>query len=214
MRTIAILALSLAACGGTEAPSETTAAAPSTEAHADGHEAHRDEAHADAHEADGHAHADEGDCAGHADGEACDCGSHAAADGAADGEWTQFGEPVSDATEVALASLLDNPSDYTGQTVRVEGTISDVCQMAGCWMVIADGERTMRVTMKDHAFAVAKDSATKIGTIEGVVIAREADPERAAHFASESANPDAMPENSGAAMLYEINAAGVRIKNG
>ena len=128
-------------------------------------------------------------------------------------EWASFGEPMTSENTVSLAALLDSPEDFTGQTVRVEGTIADVCQMAGCWMVIADGERTLRVTMKDHAFSVDKGAATRTGQVEGVVIARPADPERAAHFASEAQNPDSMPENAGAEMLYEINASSVRIKN-
>lgn len=132
----------------------------------------------------------------------------------ADTEWAAYGEPMASENNVSLSDLLDNPDSYTGQTVRVQGTVADVCQMAGCWMVMADGERTMRITMKDHGFAVAKDAATSIGEVEGVVIARPADPERAAHFASEAANPDAMPENAGADTLYEISATGVRIKNG
>ncbi len=139
---------------------------------------------------------------------------HEEAAPAADAEWASFGEPMVSDNTVSLADLLDSPDTYTGQTIRVQGTVADVCQTAGCWMVMADGERTMRITMKDHGFAVAKDAATSMGEVEGVVIARPADPERAAHFASEAANPDAMPENTGAEMLYEINATGVRIKNG
>ncbi|MFT6146955.1 MAG: hypothetical protein ACJAZO_004407 [Myxococcota bacterium] len=137
-----------------------------------------------------------------------------AAHATADAEWASFGAPMASDNTVALSDLLDNPDTYTGQTVRVQGTVADVCQMAGCWMVMADGERTMRVTMKDHGFAIDKDAATSMGEVEGVVIARPADPERTAHFASEAANPDAMPENTGADMLYEISATGVRIKNG
>jgi len=192
MRTLTLIALSaltFAACGGTEAPAgdapEAVAPDETTPAAAD---AHGEEAQ----------------------------GEHGAADdahAAADGEWASFGEPMASDNNVALADLLDSPDTYTGQTVRVQGTIADVCQVAGCWMVMADGERTMRITMKDHGFAVDKGAATRTGEVEGVVIARPADPERAAHFASEAANPDAMPENSGAEMLYEISATGVRIQS-
>lgn len=190
MRHLSLIALVLAACGSPpEAEVSTEAAIASEDAHGAGH--------TDA------GHADQGD---HAED-----GHH---DEPANAEWASFGEPMASDNTVALSDLLDNPDTYTGQTVRVQGTVADVCQMAGCWMVMADGERTMRITMKDHGFAVAKDAATSMGEVEGVVIARPADPERAAHFASEAANPDAMPENTGAAMLYEISATGVRIKNG
>jgi hypothetical protein len=59
-----------------------------------------------------------------------------AAHATADAEWASFGAPMASDNTVALSDLLDNPDTYTGQTVRVQGTVADVCQMAGCWMVM------------------------------------------------------------------------------
>jgi len=130
------------------------------------------------------------------------------------GDWSTFGGEFTLDEIIPAATLLSDPAPYTDKTVRVEGRVADVCQKAGCWMVIAEGDKTMRVRMKDHGFAVAKDGAGSQCQIEGVITAKPMDPEEAAHFASESANKEVMPENNieAGAMTYEIVASAVQFK--
>lgn len=129
--------------------------------------------------------------------------------------WETFGEPVS-LTDVTLAkTLLDDPMAHVGDTLLVEGEVADVCQKAGCWMVVSDGARTMRVIMKDHAFSVAKDGTGATARIQGEVTAKGVDPETIAHYKSESAKPDAMPEANlpeGAEVTYELVASAVQLR--
>lgn len=131
-----------------------------------------------------------------------------------EGDWSTFGEDFTMTEIIPAAALLKDPAPYTDKTVRVEGRVADVCQKAGCWMVIAEGDETMRVRMKDHGFAVAKDGAGAICQIEGVITAKPMDPKEAEHFASESANTEVMPENKleAGAMTYEIVASAVQFK--
>jgi hypothetical protein len=42
---------------------------------------------------------------------------------------------VKDATPIP--QLLAKPADFQGKTVRVEGVVTDVCTMMGCWMGLA-----------------------------------------------------------------------------
>ena len=132
----------------------------------------------------------------------------------AGGDWSSFGGEFTVEEILPAATLLNDPAPYTDKVVRVEGRVADVCQKAGCWMVIAEGDKTMRVRMKDHGFAVAKDGAGSQCQIEGVITAKPMDPEEAAHFASESANKEVMPENNieAGAMTYEIVASAVQFK--
>jgi hypothetical protein len=69
----------------------------------------------------------------------------------------------------------------------------------------------MRVLMKDHAFSVDKQGAGRTCRVEGVVTAKELDPETVAHFASESRNTGVMPEKGKTAgtKVYELVASGV-----
>ena len=99
---------------------------------------------------------------------------------------------------VTAATLLSAPNDYVGKTLRVSGKVSDVCQKMGCWMVMSDAEKHMRITTKDHAFFVGeearKNSAGLNCEVEGEVIAREIEASRVEHFESESTKDAPIPE--------------------
>src|SRR5215207_7738938 len=59
-----------------------------------------------------------------------------------------FGEAFSKAKLVKLKEVAQNADKYNGKTVKLKGTIKDVCQREGCWLVLTDGEREVRVAMK------------------------------------------------------------------
>jgi uncharacterized protein YdeI (BOF family) len=62
-----------------------------------------------------------------------------------------FGEPFTQAPEVAIAQLLDTPDAFRRQAVRVKGTIERQCPMAGCWFFINDGQgRSLKVELGDY----------------------------------------------------------------
>ena len=115
----------------------------------------------------------------------------------ADG-WKHWGAEFQVEEITPAAALLADPASFQGKTMRVEGKIGEVCQAMGCWLVLADGDKTMRVMMKDHSFNVDKDIAAQSCQIEGTVTVRELDPEFIEHLASESKNPEAMPEKHNA----------------
>ena len=128
-------------------------------------------------------------------------------------EWTDFGQPWTVEAAVPVAQVLADPAAYVDKTVRVSGDVTDVCQKAGCWMVIAEGDQSIRVTMKDHGFGVYADGAGGDCEVEGTLVGKPLDPNQVAHFESESANPDAMPEKQVTGdLVYEIVASSVRMK--
>jgi len=118
-----------------------------------------------------------------------------------------FGEPITLTDAVSTADLLAKASDFEGKTVLVKGEVVDVCQKMGCWMVITDGENSLRVTTKAHGFYVRKDGAGSNALIQGTLKHIAPNPERTAHLESESAKPEAMPEKAG--VEYEIDADGI-----
>ncbi len=126
--------------------------------------------------------------------------------------WTSYGGELDINAAIPASQLLDDPSKFVGQSLVVEGRVADVCQKKGCWMVIADGDRTMRITMKDHGFAVDMNGAGGDCQVQGTVLEREVDAETVAHYASESANTDAMPEAAEGGKHYEIEATAVRMR--
>jgi hypothetical protein len=125
--------------------------------------------------------------------------------------WTHFGTEPTLTSSVKVKDFLDDPSPYLGKEVLVEGTVVDVCQKAGCWMVMTDGGRQLRVTMKDHGFSVAKDGAGSWARVQGLVQEIPLDPETTAHFEGESARPDMLPEKQG--QTFQIHASGVSFQD-
>jgi len=127
--------------------------------------------------------------------------------------WASYGAPIADGPSLAAKDLLADPSLHVGKSVVVEGRVADVCAKAGCWMVIAEGDRTMRVRMKDHDFAVAKDGAGSDCRVAGDVVAVKIDPDTVAHYEGESRKPEIMPEKTAkAGVIYEIVATGVAFR--
>ena len=122
-----------------------------------------------------------------------------------------FGAPFAIKDVIPAKDVLSEPTSFVGKTVRVEGTVKDVCQKMGCWMVISEGDTSMRITTKDHKFFVAKDGAGSKCHIEGEVIARQKDPERTAHFESETSEGAPIPEKETEGdTVYEIVASSIR----
>lgn len=131
----------------------------------------------------------------------------------AEAEVRHFGGPFTVEETVAFASLAEDPSAYVDRTVKVEGRVADVCQKAGCWMVLAEGDKTMRVTMKDHSFSVAKDGAGSSCVVQGTLVSKAVDPETVAHLEGESEKPELMPEKQAEeGVIYELQATGVALR--
>jgi len=129
----------------------------------------------------------------------------------ADG-WRSFGAEFTVNEVVAASQLLASPADYAGKTLVMEGTVADVCQKAGCWLVVTEGTNTIRIRTKDHGFTVDKDCSGDTARIHGLVVSKDITPEEAAHFASESQKPEIAPESGKAEKLYEIEATGIKLK--
>ena len=132
----------------------------------------------------------------------------------ADSSRRHFGAPFALTEAVTVSEILSRPADFVDQPVQVKGRVADVCQKAGCWMVITEGEQTVRVSMKDHSFSVAKDGAGSTCQVEGTLVAKTVDPEFVAHLEGESEKPELMPEKDAAAgeTVYELEATGVALE--
>ena len=77
-----------------------------------------------------------------------------------------------------------------GIDVILTGTILDVCQKKGCWIVVSDGTSQMRVTFRDYSFFLPTDSFNRTVIIRGVVTVETIDEETAKHYAEESKGED------------------------
>lgn len=70
---------------------------------------------------------------------------------------SRFGEPVGSAPPTPIARLAAQPEAFADQTLIIEGRIDEVCQSAGCWCIVADGDARLHVSFP--SFAIPFDSA-------------------------------------------------------
>jgi hypothetical protein len=94
-----------------------------------------------------------------------------------------YGEGVSATSAVTVQALLDHPDRYLGKTVRVDGTVSAVCQAMGCWLEIGDPAigRGVRFKVKDGVVVFPKDAAGRKASAEGIFEEIATSPVREAH---------------------------------
>jgi hypothetical protein len=129
-------------------------------------------------------------------------------------EATHFGEAFPLETSSPLHSVAAVMADtgLHGTPITIAGTVTDVCQKKGCWMVVSDGTSQMRITFKDYGFFVPIDSQNRQVAIRGVVTVEELSEDLAKHYAEESKgeDPDAI---RGPQRVITMVATGVRIVN-
>lgn len=122
-----------------------------------------------------------------------------------------FGAPVTLTEATPLERVLAEPRAFEGKQVRVDATIADVCRKKGCWMVLGEGERTVRVKFKDYAFFVPRDASGRRVIVQGEVKAEEISEEVARHYAEEGGEPERAAEIHGPQQVVSLVATGVEV---
>jgi hypothetical protein len=125
---------------------------------------------------------------------------------------TLYGTDINSSTPVIqVKDIFADLSSYEGKTIVVEGTISEVCKVGGCWTVVTDGQNYIRA-LTQHKFIIPKDmdvSKNYKAQIEGEFAVKEITEEQAKHFAEESGKPtDGIV---GPQKMYRIKATGIKI---
>lgn len=122
------------------------------------------------------------------------------------GDSESYGDGVTLDEAVAIDVLLDNPNDYVGRKVRVDGVITAVCKKRGCWMQVTDQEsgNGVRVKVEDGVIVFPYTSMGHEAQAEGIFEAIKLTPEQieartaAAHDHQEGATCDKDgPKSSG-----------------
>lgn len=89
----------------------------------------------------------------------------------------RFGAPVTAKKKVAVAKLAGKPAKYEGKTVRMEGTVAEVCQGRGCWVRVKDDKgQTFLAKSLDDSVLLPKDCAGQFVVVQGVVTALKPKP--------------------------------------
>lgn len=82
-----------------------------------------------------------------------------------------YGEGVTLGASTPISEILDNVDAFAGETVRVEGLVTAVCEHRGCWIDLA-GDRefeTLRIKVEDGVIVFPMEARGKYAVAEGVV---------------------------------------------
>lgn len=133
-------------------------------------------------------------------------------------EQKSYGSGVQVTEATPVAKILADPDAYVGKRVRIEGKVTDVCPMAGCWMELAESEggKTIKVKVDDGVIvfpATAKGQpAVAEGVVEAIPMTREKYVAWLAHLAEEQGKPfDPSTVGEGPFRIVQIKGTGARI---
>ena len=124
----------------------------------------------------------------------------------------RLGKPLTIKQPMAIAKLLATPDQYTGKFVQVKGTVKEVCQNMGCWMMLTDGGKEVRIKVRDGEIVFPKDAAGKTAVAEGkflkLELTREQAVKRAQHEAEEAGKTFDASTVTGGVTIYQIQGTG------
>jgi hypothetical protein len=84
---------------------------------------------------------------------------------------------VTDGPTLTPAQVLAAIDEHDGKTVRVAGTVGEVCEKRGCWMgVVGEGGETIRIKVKDGEVVFPVSARGKKVVAEGIAVKIPADP--------------------------------------
>jgi hypothetical protein len=111
------------------------------------------------------------------------------------GTGTTFGAGVKLAEATPIDTILADPKAYQGKTVRVEGTVTDVCPRRGCWFDLAGSGPGKKIKFKvtDGEMVFPLDSKGKYAVAEGVVSVHELSLEQSREYAEDQAKEYGTP---------------------
>ena len=126
-----------------------------------------------------------------------------------------FGEKISKGKIIPANEVASKVGNKQELDLRVSGEIKEVCQMKGCWMTmdLGNGE-SMRITFKDYAFFVPKDSDGSQAIVEGVAKKEEQSVATLRHYAEDAGkSEEEIAEITEPQQTLVFEAAGVLIKS-
>ncbi len=86
-----------------------------------------------------------------------------------------YGESFSDEGAVPVQAIVAEREEYLGRLVKIEGTVAEVCQMAGCWLTLQTGDgNNIRILVArkedgNYAFTVPKDISGRRVVVQGML---------------------------------------------
>ncbi|MBL8755095.1 MAG: DUF4920 domain-containing protein, partial [Planctomycetes bacterium] len=128
--------------------------------------------------------------------------------------WDHFGDGITAGDATPLAHVMNNPEQFTGKVVRIEGPITAVCQTKGCWMYLGEGKPNspFMVKFKDYGFFVPKDASGRTTIVEGTMTMKQETVEETKHYLEDAGKTEEAAKVTEGRKLWRFMASGVAIK--
>ena len=119
-----------------------------------------------------------------------------------------FGEPIESLPRIiSLATILEDPTSYIGETLALRVEVNKLFQMKGCFFIAQQAGKTIRVSFKDYGFFVPTDIGGRQVTLLGELIEVDVSAAQAKHFSKDLGDSGEVKQGK----QYEIVATSVRI---
>lgn len=86
-------------------------------------------------------------------------------------ETKTYGKGIYLETTTKISEILDNPDNFIGKPVKIEGMVVEVCSKRGCWINVA-GDRPkeqIQIKVTDGEIVFPMSATGRDGVFEGIV---------------------------------------------
>lgn len=131
---------------------------------------------------------------------------------------TKLGQPLTLAKPASIGELMASPDAHAGKVVQVKGKVTEVCQMAGCWMALSDPStgKSIRIKVNDGDLVFPQEAvghqAIAEGTLTKTELTREQALARAKHEAAERKQAFHPERIKGPQVYYQIAGIGAVVE--
>lgn len=128
-------------------------------------------------------------------------------------EGTKYGKEIELKETTKISEIINNPAEYLGKTVLVEGTIINVCAKRGCWMELSSDKEfeSIRVKVNDGEIIFPMEAKGQKALVEGEVYSINVETEhKCDHKEGESCETGEQKKE--VKTIYQIKGLGAVIK--
>lgn len=120
------------------------------------------------------------------------------------------GEAITVEQATPLNELMNNPQQYVGQTLLLEGHVTGRCAGSGCWVSLDTGEGMdpFYVKSADHSFVFPENCVDHNIRVQGVLMVEQPSTEEM----EEHEHAEGEEDHECPAPVYYLNPVGVQVE--
>ncbi|PLX85395.1 MAG: hypothetical protein C0617_04830 [Desulfuromonas sp.] len=133
------------------------------------------------------------------------------------GEARTYGKGITLTETSKVSEILEHPEAFIGKTVKVRGTVVEVCPKRGCWIELASDRPFEKIQVKvtDGEIVFPMEARGRQATVEGVVQELKLSKEQVIgwkrHLAEEKGETFDPSTVTGGETVYRIRGLGAAI---